>query len=574
MANLSKIRREKMLSFLESLKEQHSDDESLISINQIEHELASKKYGLVWEEHDEEVESKLEKYIPVFKELSEKELTLKKSNNNYNFICEGDNLHTLHLLEKTNKNKIKMIYIDPPYNTGNKDFVYNDEYIDVNDSFRHSKWLSFMYKRLVIAKKLLTKEGVIFISIDDNEMVPLKMLCDEIFGEINYVANIIVKSNPRGSQSKKEIASVHEYILVYAKDIFSAAIIGHKLTENMTAEYKYEDKYGKYRLLGLRQRGGFWRADERPNLYYPFYINPEDASIELEVDEKHYVEVFPIQPSTGVKGTWRWSKEKVVKDKQYLMAKSIKRGGNMTWDIYQKDYILSGESARRTKAKTLWDEKEMNYQNAANELKEIFGTSPFTYAKPVYLIKKAMEMIDFSDNDIVLDFFAGTGTTGQAVLEMNKEDGVERKFILCTNDENNICEKITYQRLKTVISGKRMNGSIYSNGIPANLKFYKTTFVNKDSEELTGELLNHTIEMIQLQFGISGDNQKYVIIMDDEEMDIFENNISKYNNLQAVFINQDVLLSTSQEKMLESINTYIIPDCYFDFELREVGELW
>ena len=164
MANLSKIRREKMLSFLESLKEQHSDDESLISINQIEHELASKKYGLVWEEHDEEVESKLEKYIPVFKELSEKELTLKKSNNNYNFICEGDNLHTLHLLEKTNKNKIKMIYIDPPYNTGNKDFVYNDEYIDVNDSFRHSKWLSFMYKRLVIAKKLLTKEGVIFIS--------------------------------------------------------------------------------------------------------------------------------------------------------------------------------------------------------------------------------------------------------------------------------------------------------------------------------------------------------------------------------------------------------------------------
>lgn len=574
MANLSKIRREKMLSFLESLKEQHSDDESLISINQIEHELASKKYGLVWEEHDEEVESKLEKYIPVFKELSEKELTLKKSNNNYNFICEGDNLHTLHLLEKTNKNKIKMIYIDPPYNTGNKDFVYNDEYIDVNDSFRHSKWLSFMYKRLVIAKKLLTKEGVIFISIDDNEMVPLKMLCDEIFGEINYVANIIVKSNPRGSQSKKEIASVHEYILVYAKDIFSAAIIGHKLTENMTAEYKYEDKYGKYRLLGLRQRGGFWRADERPNLYYPFYINPEDASIELEVDEKHYVEVFPIQPSTGVKGTWRWSKEKVVKDKQYLMAKSIKRGGNMTWDIYQKDYILSGESARRTKAKTLWDEKEMNYQNAANELKEIFGTSPFTYAKPVYLIKKAMEMIDFSDNDIVLDFFAGTGTTGQAVLEMNKEDGVERKFILCTNDENNICEKITYQRLKTVISGKRMNGSIYSNGIPANLKFYKTTFVNKDSEELTGELLNHTIEMIQLQFGISGDNQKYVIIMDDEEMDIFEKNISKYNNLQAVFINQDVLLSTSQEKMLESINTYIIPDCYFDFELREVGELW
>ena len=209
-------------------------------------------------------------------------------------------------------------------------------------------------------------------------------------------------------------------------------------------------------------------------------------------------------------------------------------------------------------------------------LEDIFGEkSTFAYPKPVELIKMLIDAATYNKKEqIILDFFAGSGTTAQAVMELNESDGGNRKFILCTNNENNICEKITYQRLKTVISGKRIDGSIYSNGIPANLKFYKTAYVNKDSQAITEELLNHSIEMIQLQFGISVDNEKYVIIMDDEEMDTFEKNISKYNNLQAVFINQDVLLSTSQEKMLESINTYIIPDCYFDCELREVGELW
>ena len=194
-----------------------------------------------------------------------------------NFLIEGDNLASLQLLEKTHKGRIQMIYIDPPYNTGNKDFTYDDNKVDGLDGFRHSKWLSFMNLRLKIAQKLLSKQGVIFISIDDNEMATLKILCDSVFGEQNCIANVIVKSNPRGSQSTKEIASVHEYILVYAKEIDSAAIIGHKLTEDMLSEYKLLDEQGAYRLLGLRQRGGFWRASERPKLFYPFYINPENA---------------------------------------------------------------------------------------------------------------------------------------------------------------------------------------------------------------------------------------------------------------------------------------------------------
>ena len=174
----------------------------------------------------------------------------------------------------------------------------------------------------------------------------------------------------------------------------------------------------------------------------------------------------------------------------------------------------------------------------------------------------------------VLDFFAGSGTTAQAVLELNSEDGKNRKFILCTNNDNSICEEVTYPRLKTVITGKRADGSKYSDGQKANLKYYKTDFVDKESEEIYDDLLKHITEMIHLQYGVKVDNQKYIMIMNDEEMDDFESSFHKHKDIEAVFINQDVLLTTSQEKLLQDINTKIIPDCYFDFELREIGELW
>ena len=177
-------------------------------------------------------------------------------------------------------------------------------------------------------------------------------------------------------------------------------------------------------------------------------------------------------------------------------------------------------------------------------------------------------------NALILDFFAGSGTTAQAVMELNKEDGGDRRVILCTNNENNICDEVTYQRLKTVITGCRIDGSTYSDSLPFNLKYYKTDFVRKEIDDLSEELLKHIKEMIQLQYGVKVDGKRFVVIMDDDEMDDFEKNVNKFNEIQALFLNQDVLLSASQEKLLSSINTYIIPDCYFDFELREVGELW
>ncbi len=212
--------------------------------------------------------------------------------------------------------------------------------------------------------------------------------------------------------------------------------------------------------------------------------------------------------------------------------------------------------------------------DGAAELKKIFNkTNAFSNPKPVDLIKFLIKFCA-KDDVVILDFFAGSGTTGQAVLDLNNEDGGNRKFILCTNNENNICEEVTYQRLKTVITGKRTDRSEYSEGRKANLKYYKTDFVDKESEEIYEDLLEHIKEMIQLQYGVKVDNQKYIMIMDDEEMDEFEKHFNDYENIEAVFINQDVLLTTSQEKMLQKINTQIIPDCYFDFELREVGELW
>ena len=202
--NLSLKRRNDLIKTLNYLKTKVTSNEMLSKINLIEEELTKKKYGLLWEEHEERVDQELKTKIPVFIEDKEKEIVLDK-NKNINFLIEGDNLHSLYMLEKTHKNSIDMIYIDPPYNTGKKDFIYNDKIVNEDDDFRHSKWISFMHNRLVLAKKLLSYKGVIFISIDDNEQAQLKLLCDEIFGEENFVAMLSVENNPKGRKNSNFI---------------------------------------------------------------------------------------------------------------------------------------------------------------------------------------------------------------------------------------------------------------------------------------------------------------------------------------------------------------------------------
>ena len=267
-----------------------------------------------------------------------------------NLYIEGDNLEVLKLLQESYLGKVKMIYIDPPYNTGN-DFIYRDDFkqsaedydedsgvydedgnrmfknTDSNGRF-HSDWCSMIYSRLMLARNLLSDDGAIFISIDEHEVETLSKICDEIFGEVNHIGTIIVKSNPRGSMSTSEIASLHEYLLLYSKFRYQVDVIGHELTKEMASEYKFSDANGAYRLLGLRMRGGFWRRSERPNLFFPIYVDPSNCSVSLKKSNVYCEEAVPIQPSTMEDGTWRWSKEKVqAEETDYFVDRTF--GGSL-----------------------------------------------------------------------------------------------------------------------------------------------------------------------------------------------------------------------------------------------------
>lgn len=382
-----------------------------------------------------------------------------------NMIIRGDNLEALKALLPKFEGKVDCIYIDPPYNTGNEKWVYNDNVNDPKikkwlgevvgqegeDLSRHDKWLCMMYPRLKLLQKLLSENGSIFISIDDHELYLLKLLMDDLFGANNFIGTIIVKSNPRGSMSDAELAKVHEYLLIYSKSRLSLSFNGQSLSDDMKKEYNMTDEKGNYRLLGLRMRGGFWRRTDRPNLYYPLYVNPKNMKISITKDDASFIEVFPVQPSTGEDGTWRWSKERVVALLDLLIAKEVKRGDSVVFDVFQKDYY-DRDSGRKTKTKSIWDDKELNYQNGTNDINIILGNSKiFNYSKPKYLISQIIETSTQNKEAIILDSFAGSGTTAHAVLNLNKSDGGNRKFILV--EMLDYAETITAERVKRVIDG-------------------------------------------------------------------------------------------------------------------------
>jgi len=384
-----------------------------------------------------------------------------------NIYIEGDNLEVLKLLRQNYYNSIKMIYIDPPYNTGN-DFVYNDTFkMDKEESDKaegiisenneklqknqkstnryHANWLNMMYPRLKLARDLLTDDGVIFISIDDNEQANLKRLCDEIFGEKNFVASLPIMSNPRGRQSSQFIAQTHEYLVMYSKNYNFLKVFGEKLTEEQKKEYKNSDEYGNYRLLGLRLRGGRATAVESPTLHFPIYYNEKINDFytvkKLETD----IEIIP-KFENGTLGTWRWSKEKIEKEKKFLIVKRVKD----RYDVFQKDY-LTNEKTR--KVKSLWIEKEINYDNSSKELSNLELDDIFNYAKPIYLMKKIISMI-IEKNDTILDFFSGSATTAHAVMQLNSEDNGNRKYIMVqlpeTTDEKSEAFKAGYKNIADI----------------------------------------------------------------------------------------------------------------------------
>jgi adenine-specific DNA-methyltransferase len=548
MANLSQQKRERMLAFLDTLKRKNADDDDMLrAIGEIENELNSKKYGLVWEKHEEAVDVKMKDYIPVFTEDPDREITAAPGED-YNFLLEGDNLHSLKLLEKTHKGKIDVIYIDPPYNLGG-DFVYDDSYIEKEDAFKHSKWLSFMQNRLAVAKTLLTNGGCIMISINDSEYANLKLLCDDIFSDENYQGTFIWKSRQRAdSRNVNNISIDHEYILVYSRGS-NFSFLGRQ--KDIT-KYKNPDNdpRGPWASIDL---SGLADASRRPNLHYDI-VNPETGV--------HY----PPNPNRG----WSKSKETLSRmiDEQRILWPSSPNGRP------REKKFLNELQSQFTGFSSVLDSEDVGYTtDGTRSINNVLGNRAFSFPKSVKLLKTMINQIPNKECTI-LDFFAGSGTTAQAVLELNQEDGGNRHFILCTNNENDICENVTYPRVKTVITGIRPDGSKYSDGIPANLKYYKTDFVARNEEYLSDALLQHIAEMIQLENGIKLDGKRYLMILTDEQADDISSHWDQYPDVKAIYLSKNVLLTTDQETLFEKIPVYIIPDYYFDFELREEGESW
>ena len=562
--NLSKIRREKMLETIKEIKKNITDEVTLDNLSMIENELTKKKYGLIWEEHEERVDKELQTQIPTFEEVKNKEIKLS-NDNKFNFLLEGDNLHSLYLLEKTHKEKIDVIYIDPPYNTGNKDFTYGDKILDSVDEFKHSKWLSFMNRRLKYAYKILSKYGLIIISIDDNEQAPLKMLCDEIFGEENFIGCLPRRTKSSG-KTTNNISSNHDYLLIYSKNINLVPIIG--ITHNDDG-FKHSDKYeferGKYKL---NQTLDYDSLSYSSSLDYPIEI--DGKTIYPGGSYENYIE----RKNGNYKRAdwaWRWSKDlyEFGLKNDFIV---IKKGKDGNPRIYTKTYLnakivkstsgyeIQTEERKKPISSLEFTDNIYSNDNAKKDLIKIFTNAVFDYPKPVEMIKTLLKIYNNKDA-LILDFFAGSGTTAQAVNEINNEDCGTRRFILCTNNENNICENITYNRIEKTKT--------------SNLKYYKCSYIprlNSDEQNLNENLMKNIKNLIQLENGIEIDNAKVQVYLNEDTFDEFTSNKELLNICEKVYISSNILITAEQEMILENnnIEVFIIPEYYFEDEIMEV----
>ena len=388
--------------------------------------------GLYWENKVEEVEQSIFK-----NKLSLQEVKTRKVGNEgpLHQLIEGDNLAGLHLLQK-NGEKFDLIYIDPPYNTGNKDFKYTDAYFNTEDEIRHSTWSSFMYKRLVIAQTLLSKNGAIFLAIDDAEQARLKLICDGIFGEQNFVANFIRKNKAGSGHDSKHVAVEFDYMLCYASNINTLVFSQETVDVENDIKYKFEDKFvtrrGKYYLRDLDYKGSY------------------SKTLDYEITAPNGTKML----SGGLFGkpnTWRWGKDKFEwgLTNDYIVFKETPKG----WKVYIKQYqFVDNKDQKRVRQLPYRALIDFNNAKGSNELKDILKQDIFSYPKPTDLLQFVINLIP-QKNTNILDFFAGSGTTLHATMLQNKKDGGKRSCTLITNNENRICEDVTYARNKAAIEG-------------------------------------------------------------------------------------------------------------------------
>lgn len=468
-----------------------------------------KKYGLVWEEErvPEKVVTDCQNNLPVLTEVKEKEIFSNNSEPTH-LLIEGDNYHTLSVLNYTHKEKIDLIYIDPPYNTGAKDFIYHDKYVEKDDTWRHSKWLNFMSKRLELAKDLLKNDGVIFISINEEEQAQLKLLCDKIFGVENYLTMFTVKvrHEDRILKGDKDFHEVVEYLFLYRKsNDFKTA--KRKLDNTSNDEYVYKIKelngHSETVMLGSKEVKVF-----KPSEYEIVKGNPSEKKVKKinirgSIKEgnssgrffmKHLAEHLGKQlgylykvPDIGNDG---------IGHRYFLLPDKISRTNG---DYFQ------GVPVDRSDIKEIPFPNFLDFEYDFNNVGYEGGIEFRNGKKPINFLLKCFEIGGLFEkkNSLVLDFFAGSGSSGHALMQLNKNDSGNRKIILCTNNESNICEEKTYPRLKLAIRGHSAGKEIVES-LGNNLRYFKTSFVksNCNKHQLKIDITKRCTEMLCLKEGI------------------------------------------------------------------------
>lgn len=460
------------------------------------------KLGLVWRDIPEDVETLLRDEIPVL--IHEKELDVSGSlpSDQAHILIEGDNLHALHVLQATHRGKVDVIYIDPPYNTG-KEFIYNDKIVDSENSWRHSAWLSFMQKRLELAQELLTHTGVIIISIDDNEQARLKLLCDSIFGESNFLGTIIRATN--STKSNSNFLSVnYDYTLIYTKNRTSLEdwiksngkwevaknnvkeyqlaikkLVKRKLSpEEITLELKELTNYPRFVDFV-----NYWYVDDR-GVYRKDNLGGVTNGNTTPLHNPLTGKLDPVPP-----GGYRFSTEKLLA----LVADNrihFHEDGSLPTI---KRYL--DENPKQRPKGIMSDDQRPDY----NMLSAMGLT--FDNPKQLTFIKRILSI--FPKDAVILDFFAGSATTLHAVLDLNKDDGGKRQGILVTNDENGICRNVSHVRIKSLLTGKWASGD--HDPFPGSLVFYKTSFIKrlKSPDRMRTEIAKHTVDLIAVREGTS-----------------------------------------------------------------------
>lgn len=684
MANITKQKRDEMLAFLEMLKKEHSDDASIRAFNEIENHLREKKFGLVFEEHTEEVNELLQDNIPVLCADPERRIC-KDESLPWNFIIEGDNLQALYLLEKTHRGKVDCIYIDPPYNSGATDWKYNNDYVEKEDAYRHSKWLSMMEIRLLLAKKLLNPKGSVLIcTIDEREYLHLGCLLEELFPD-SKMQMVSTNINPKGS-ARDGFSRSDEYIffimigdcspsrLPLTNEWSSSAIVSGQTTAK-----SYDAQEPGW--TSMMRRGTDSLRVDTPNLYYPIYVDPSTKRI-VEIGEavpegrdrakeiEGLVQILPIRRN-GAQGRWQVGAaelESRIEQGRVRLGKPTSYGYVVNYlpdGEYKK--ILNGEFSVSGYAEdgsllayrhssieelrmppTQWKISTHNAsENGTSFLTGIIGEKRFAFPKSIYAVRDTLRFFVADKPDaIILDFFAGSGTTQHAVNLLNAVDGGHRRCIMVTNNEISADEErkltdvgihkgddewenlgiaryVTWPRTLCSVMGQNIQGkplagdygvetdafepsedialvskstgkplrrNVYiktkkqlypelakiqkSDGFACNVKYFKCDWTPRKPEDylLSNVLCLHIREMIELQNHIEVDNIKNILILNKEDLKKFILAPDNYAKAENIWVNQNIILSAKELKLLQAKGFKYIPREFFGQELREAAE--